>query len=112
VFGGRKTKISELDVTIGGKKEIVGLHIAVNNAERMEITQRENGLGDVELGSVDRKGRELVEQGIDIASCSVFHHKVKRARRLESIVRMNEEGVLNTAKDFGLITNVFERSSG
>ena len=55
--GAGDAEVGDLDVAVGAEEDVLGLEVAVDDVERVEVVEREGDLGGVELG--DRVGEAL-----------------------------------------------------
>lgn len=55
-----EAEVGDLDVAVGAEEDVLGLEVAVDDVERVEVVEREGDLGGVELG--DRVGEALRDE--------------------------------------------------
>lgn len=88
-----KTKISELNVAIGGNEYILRFKISVDDIFAMEVLEDEDELRGVEGGFVRFKHAFFSEVGEELPAGNVFHEEVNVFAVLVHALKVNDERV-------------------
>ena len=99
-----EVKVGEDDVAGGRHEDVLGLEVAVDEAEHVEVLEREQDLAAVELGP--RLGEAVaglaLERAEELAARAKVHHKVEAVHALERPVQRHDERVVRRRQDLAL----------
>lgn len=125
VEAGRKTKVSELDMTTSVEQDVVGLDITgalsvvyslgvlgasipMDKAKFVHSFQSQCNLGHVETSNVFRENLVLDQHCHEITARQELHEHVKKGRVLERGMQLDEPGTVGVCKNVAFGTHVSE----
>lgn len=99
-----EVKVGEDDVARGRHEDVLGLEVAVDEAEHVQVLEREQDLAAVELGP--RLGQAVaglaLQRAEELAARTKVHHKVQAVHALERPVQRHNERVVRRRQDLAL----------
>ena len=101
-----KTKISELNVAIGGNEYILRFEISVDDIFAMEVLEDEDELRGVERGFVGFENAFFSEVGEELPTRNVFHEEVNVFAVLVHALKVDDERVADWFQDLVLVADV------
>jgi len=107
-----ETKVGELDVTIFGDQEVVGLEIAVHNVVSVQLANGDDKLRDVEAGLFLGEGVVLDENVHVVSAGHEFHDQVEVQFILERKVKGHNPIRVCVSKYVSVWKGVMSRNVG
>jgi len=98
----REAEVSQLDVTLRVKDDVLGLKITVDNSVAVETLKGKDDFCGVK--SCSKFGKFLLFSQVEeqLPTVEEIDHKVKSFWRLESVVQLHDERVVDSLQDHTL----------
>ena len=99
---GAEAEVGQLDVAILVDQDVVGLDVAVDEAQVVDTLDGAGELADVEAGERLAEDLELYEQVHEVAARHIVHDKVEALLVLERVVEFDDPFVVGLGQDVPL----------
>lgn len=90
-------KVSEFDVSVATNEKIVRFEVTMSDAALMQIFESLHNFRGVETRHLLVEIIHRLQQRVHVSSGHVLHHHVQMSLRLETVVEVDNEGVLTAS---------------
>mmetsp|Transcript_75710 Transcript_75710/g.202622 ORF Transcript_75710/g.202622 Transcript_75710/m.202622 type:complete len:428 (+) Transcript_75710:366-1649(+) len=96
------------EVALAVDEQVLGLEVAVHDAARVQLPQRQRHLPRVQHVRLGAEGSVVVQHVEELAAGEVVHDQVEPALALERVVHVDDVGVAHAREDQALVARALQ----